>query len=114
MKYTDEQRLKALESCKEIGVAKTAELMKISAQTLYKWVNVEKKGKPSRSKAASVKKNVTPVETKKPNQEHKALMHVFMEDDKALLEKVSSLEEELSELRQRYEQLKHALLAFLD
>lgn len=47
MKYTDEQRLKALANCKEIGVKQTAESFKISVQTLYKWMREEKEGKPS-------------------------------------------------------------------
>lgn len=49
----------------------------------------------------------------KPTQEPKELIRIFMEDDKALREKVASLEMEISDLRQRNEQLKRALIALI-
>jgi len=36
MKYTPEMKAEALKSIEDIGVAKTAEAMRISVQTLYK------------------------------------------------------------------------------
>ncbi|HNW87892.1 MAG TPA: transposase [Candidatus Limiplasma sp.] len=37
MKYTSEKKSEALKSIQDVGVTKTAEALKISVQTLYKW-----------------------------------------------------------------------------
>lgn len=112
MRYSDEQRQAALESCDAIGVSKTSEEFKISLQTLYKWVRQSKEN--DRPDAEAVTDCVAVSNTGKAGTDKIDLVRTFMEDDKMLLDKVAALEKENGELRQRNETLKRALLAFME
>lgn len=82
MKYTNEQKSEALKSIQDVGVAKTAEALKISVQTLYKW----------RTEA-----DAQPPEAFKPKGRHTAKTKEAL-DARALLEKDKSLEQRIAQL----------------
>lgn len=100
MKYTSEQKTAALKSIEEIGVAKTVEAMKISAQTLYKWRN-EAKAAPSSQTGAALSKETLDAQE-------------LLENDRLLQEKISLLEAENKALRATLIKYRAALAAVLE
>ena len=85
MKYTSEQKSEALKSIQDMGVTKTAEALKISVQTLYKWR--------------------TEADTKQPeavkSKGHRNAQVNEMLDVRALLEKIKAWNRRLPSLRQK-------------
>ena len=82
MKYTSEQKSEALKNIQDMGVTKTAEALKISVQTLYKWRTEADAQQP---------------ETVKPKGQHTAKTKETL-DARALLEKDKSLEQKITQL----------------
>ena len=82
MKYTSEQKSEALKSIQDMGVTKTAEALKISVQTLYKW----------RTEA-----DAQQTETVK-SKGHRTTKVKETLDARALLEKDKSLEQKITQL----------------
>ena len=99
MKYTPEMKAAALKSIEDIGVAKTAEAMKISVQTLYKWRNEVK----AEQSAGKPKSNSDTVSAKE-----------LLESDRILLEKIDQLEAENKALRATLMKYRAALAAVLE
>ena len=100
MRYTREQKAEALKSIDEIGVAKTVEALKISAQTLYKW----------RNKAKT---------TQSPETEATRVGEVFdaqglLDNDRLMQEKIVQLEAENRALRATIAKYRAALSAVLE
>ena len=104
MKYTSEQKSAALKSIQDVGVSKTAEALKISVQTLYKWRN---------------EADTQPSETAKPKGHRTAKTketldaHALLEKDKSLEQKISQLEAENAALRTLVAKYRAALAAVL-
>jgi transposase-like protein len=82
MKYTSEQKSEALKSIQDMGVTKTAEALKISVQTLYKWRTEADAQQPETVKSKS----------------HRTAKVKEMLDVRALLEKDKSLEQKIAQL----------------
>lgn len=97
MKYTPEQKTAALESIEKLGVAKTAEDMKISTQTLYKWRSDGNKAQPS---------DVT-----EPNA---SAAKSLLANDRIMQDKIESLEAEVKNLRAIVARYRVALAAILE
>ena len=100
VRYTREQKAEALKSIDEIGVAKTVEALKISAQTLYKW----------RNKAKT---------TQSPETEATRVGEVFdaqglLDNDRLMQEKIVQLEAENRALRATIAKYRAALSAVLE
>lgn len=99
MKYTLEQKTEALKSIEEIGVQKTVEALKISAQTLYKWRNGAKaEQSPATSEA-----------------DRKSLdIQALLENDRLMQETIDHLEAENKALRATLIRYRAALAAVLE
>ena len=82
MKYTNEQKSEALKSIQNVGVAKTAEALKISVQTLYKWRTEADAQQPEAVKSKG----------------HRTAKVKEILDARALLEKDKSLEQRIAQL----------------
>jgi transposase-like protein len=102
-KYDAEKKAMAVARMAEIGVQKTSEELNISAQTLYKWRNEEKGG------IAAILADVGRDDLRQ-----------LIANDKILEEKVSRLEgdneslrDENKALRDKYAQLKKAVIALI-
>ncbi len=105
MRYTNEQKAEALKSIEDIGVAKTVEVLKISAQTLYKWRNEAKATQKPEMQDAN------PVTAK----DQKVLdAQELLENDRLLQEKIAHLEAENSVLRAKFVKYRAALAAVLE
>lgn len=99
MKYTNEQKVEALKSIKEYGVSKTADMMKISAQTLYNW---------RRDEAKEKKQHV------KPHNGIAQKVHELLENDHQMQEKITQLELENHSMREIIARYRSILYAVLD
>ena len=99
MRYKPEQKAEALKSVEEIGVAKTVEALKVSAQTLYKWRN-ETKAAQSPEQAAVAKTTFDAQE--------------LLENDRLLKEKIAQLETENKALHEALMKYRVALAAVLE
>ncbi len=100
MKYTNDQKAEALKSIEEIGVAKTVEALRISAQTLYKWRNEAKTKQSPETNAARAKEVLDAQE--------------LLENDRLLQEKIAQLEAENRALRATLIKYRAALAAVLE
>lgn len=98
-RYTPEQKSNALSRIEEIGVAKTAEELNISTQTLYKWRNEVKEIDSSEATQA-----VTKVSAAKD----------LLANDRNLQEQIESLESQLKSSRAQNLRYRAALAALLD
>lgn len=99
MRYTPEQKGEALKSVEEIGVAKTVEALKVSAQTLYKWRG-EAKAAQSPEQTAAEKTTLNAQE--------------LLENDRLLQVKIAQLEAENKDLRAALMKYRAALAAVLE
>lgn len=104
MKYTGEQKSEALKCIQEMGVTKTAEALKISAQTLYKWRTEAAAQQPDAAKPKGHRTAKT-----KETLDARALL----EEDKSLKQKIAQLEAENSALRSSLVKYRAALAAAL-
>ena len=104
MKYTSEQKSEALKSIQEVGVTKTAEALKISVQTLYKWRTEADAQQPEAVKSKGHR-------TTKIKETLDA--HTLIAKDKSLEQKITQLETENSTLRSLLMKYKAALAAVL-
>lgn len=96
IRYTEEQKEKAMESIKSIGVPKTSKELGITTGTLYKWQTemAGDDGAIKKAKVASVKK--------------------LLKNDDALEKKIRQLEDENRQLRETNEKLRKALAALVE
>ena len=104
MKYTSEQKNEAMKSIQDVGVTKTAEVLKISVQTLYKWraeadVQQPDAVKPKSRRTAKTKETLD--------------ARALLEKDKSLEQKIAQLEGENSALRATLVKYRAALPAVL-
>jgi len=97
MKYTPEQKAEALESIDRVGVAKTAENLKISTQTLYKWRSDGNKAQPA--------------DVIEPNT---SAAKALLANDRIMQDKIESLEAEVKNLRAIVARYRVALSAVLE
>jgi transposase-like protein len=104
MRYTSEQKSDALKSIQEMGVTKTAEALKISVQTLYKWRSEADVQQPDAVKPKSRRTAKT-----KETLDARALL----EKDKSLEQKIARLETENAALRTLVVKYRAALAAVL-
>jgi len=104
MKYTNEQKSEALKSIQNVGVAKTAEALKISVQTLYKWRTEADAQLPEtvKSKGHRAAKTRETLDAR-----------VLLEIDKSLEQKIAQLEVENAALRTLVSKYRAALAAVL-
>ena len=99
MKYKPEQKVAALESIKEVGIAKTAEAMKISTQTLYKWRNESSEAQTAVAQQSDA--NTSAAEA-------------LLANDRIMEKTIARLEEEVKDLRAVNARIKAALMAVLE
>ncbi len=99
MRYTLEQKNEALKSVEKIGVPKTVDALKISAQTLYKWRN-EAKAEQSPD-TAEADYDVTNAQA-------------LLDNDKLMQEKIDHLEAENKASRATLIRYRAALAAVLE
>ncbi len=104
MRYTNEQKSEALKSIHAIGVTKTAEALKISVQTLYKWHSEADTQQPD---VANIKGHR--IAKIKETLDARALL----EKDKSLEQKIAQLEAENMTLRTLVVKYRAALAAVL-
>ena len=104
MKYTSEQKSEALKSIQDVGVTKTAEALKISVQTLYKWRTEANAEQPVSAKSKG--RRATKI-----NETLDA--RALLEKDKTLEQKIAQLEAENSALRSSLVKYRAALAAVL-
>ena len=104
MKYTSEQKSEALKSIQEVGVTKTAEALKISVQTLYKW----------RTEADAQNSETVKSKGHRTAKIKEALdVRALLEKDKSLEQKIAQLEDENTALRASLMKYRAALAAVL-
>jgi len=96
MKYTSEQKSEALKSIQDMGVTKTAEALKISVQTLYKWRTEADAQQPEAAKSKG----------------HRTAKVKEMLDVRALLEKDKSLEQKIAQLETENSALRTSLMKY--
>lgn len=96
VRYTAEQKEKALESIKSIGVSKTSKELGITTGTLYKWQAemTDGDGSTKKAKIANAKK--------------------LLKNDDALEKKIRQLEDENRQLRDTNDKLRKALAALVE
>lgn len=96
IRYTAEQKEKAIESIKSIGVPKTSKELGITTGTLYKWQTelAGDDGAARKDKVANAKK--------------------LLKSDDILLKKVKQLEDENRQLRDTNAKLRKALAALVE
>ena len=104
MKYTSEQKSEALKSIQDMGVTKTADVLKISVQTLYKWRTEADAKQPdavkSKGRRAAKTKEILDART-------------LLEKDKSLEQKIAQLETENAAQRTLIAKYRAALAAVL-
>lgn len=99
LRYSQEQKAAALKSSEEIGVAKTAEVMNIAVQTLYKWRN--ESGSAKSAPKSAVKAKASDART-------------LLANDRTLQKKNDQLEAENKVLRATLARYKAMLVAAME
>ena len=104
MRYTGEQKSEALKSIQDVGVAQTAEALKISVQTLYKW----------RTEADAQLPETVKSKGRRPAKVKETLdARALLEKDRSLEQKIDLLETENAALRALVVKYRAALAAVL-